>query len=73
MADEAAGRKTSVLLNTERHPTIKMLALSFLILIGVALIGDGLDMHIPKGYIYHRSSFTPRWLISSYGPALEFK
>ncbi|NMC73002.1 MAG: TerC family protein, partial [Geobacteraceae bacterium] len=36
----------------ERHPTIKILALSFLILIGVALIGDGLGMHIPKGYIY---------------------
>jgi predicted tellurium resistance membrane protein TerC len=33
-----------------RRPTLKMLALSFLILIGVALIGDGLDMEIPKGY-----------------------
>jgi predicted tellurium resistance membrane protein TerC len=42
----------------ERHPTIKMLALSFLILIGVVLIGDGLDMHIPKGYIYFAMAFS---------------
>ena len=42
----------------ERHPTIKMLALSFLFLIGVALIGDGLDMHIPKGYIYFAMAFS---------------
>jgi predicted tellurium resistance membrane protein TerC len=35
-----------------------MLALSFLILIGVALIGDGLDMHIPKGYIYFAMAFS---------------
>jgi predicted tellurium resistance membrane protein TerC len=42
----------------EKHPTIKMLALSFLLLIGVALIGDGLDMHIPKGYIYFTMAFS---------------
>lgn len=42
----------------EEHPTIKMLALSFLLLIGVALIGDGLDMHIPKGYIYFTMAFS---------------
>ena len=42
----------------EEHPTIKMLALSFLLLIGVALIGDGLDMHIPKGYIYFAMGFS---------------
>lgn len=42
----------------DRHPTIKMLALSFLILIGVALIGDGFDMHIPKGYIYFAMAFS---------------
>ncbi|MBI1919838.1 MAG: TerC family protein [Geobacter sp.] len=42
----------------ERHPTIKMLALSFLILIGVALVGDGLGMHIPKGYIYFAMAFS---------------
>ncbi|HEY7744622.1 MAG TPA: hypothetical protein VIA19_16390, partial [Burkholderiales bacterium] len=41
-----------------RHPTIKMLALSFLILIGVALIGEGWDLHIPKGYIYFAMAFS---------------
>ena len=42
----------------EDHPSIKILALSFLILIGVALIGDGLDTHIPKGYIYFAMAFS---------------
>lgn len=42
----------------ERHPTVKVLALSFLLLIGVALIGDGLDLHIPKGYIYFAMAFS---------------
>ena len=42
----------------ERHPTVKMLALSFLILIGVALIADGLGAHIPKGYIYFAMAFS---------------
>lgn len=42
----------------ERHPTIKMLALSFLLLIGVALVGEGLDMHIPRGYIYFAMAFS---------------
>lgn len=42
----------------ERHPTIKILALSFLLLIGVSLIGDALDMHIPKGYIYFAMAFS---------------
>lgn len=42
----------------DRHPSIKMLALSFLVLIGVALIGEGLDMHIPKGYIYFAMAFS---------------
>jgi predicted tellurium resistance membrane protein TerC len=41
-----------------RHPTIKMLALSFLLLIGVALIGEGLEFHIPKGYIYFAMGFS---------------
>jgi len=41
-----------------RHPTIKMLALSFLILIGVTLIAEGLDEHIPKGYIYFAMAFS---------------
>jgi len=42
----------------ERHPTIKVLALSFLLLIGIALIGDGLNLHIPKGYIYFAMAFS---------------
>ncbi len=42
----------------EKHPTIKMLALSFLLLIGVSLIADGLDFHIPKGYIYFAMAFS---------------
>jgi predicted tellurium resistance membrane protein TerC len=42
----------------DQHPTIKMLALSFLILIGVALIGEGFDLHIPKGYIYFAMAFS---------------
>jgi len=41
-----------------RHPTVKILALSFLILIGVALLGEGLDFHIPKGYIYFAMAFA---------------
>lgn len=40
------------------HPTIKMLALSFLILVGVALLGEGFEMHIPKGYIYFAMAFS---------------
>ena len=42
----------------DKHPTIKMLALSFLILIGVALIADGFELHIPKGYIYFAMAFS---------------
>ncbi|QLB12280.1 putative tellurium resistance membrane protein TerC [Bisgaardia hudsonensis] len=42
----------------ENHPTLKVLALSFLILVGVALLGEGLDFHIPKGYIYFAMSFS---------------
>ncbi len=42
----------------QKHPTIKMLALSFLILIGVTLIAEGLDQHIPKGYIYFAMAFS---------------
>ncbi len=42
----------------ERHPTVKMLALSFLLLIGVALIAEGFDRHIPKGYIYFAMAFS---------------
>jgi predicted tellurium resistance membrane protein TerC len=42
----------------DRHPTIKMLALSFLLLIGVALVGEGFGTHIPKGYIYFAMAFS---------------
>jgi predicted tellurium resistance membrane protein TerC len=42
----------------DEHPTIKMLALTFLILIGIALIGEGWDLHIPKGYIYFAMAFS---------------
>lgn len=42
----------------EKNPTIKTLALAFLILIGIALIADGLDFHIPKGYIYFAMAFS---------------
>jgi predicted tellurium resistance membrane protein TerC len=50
-----AGRISSFV---DNHPTIKMLALSFLLLIGVSLIGEGLDLHIPKGYIYFAMAFS---------------
>ncbi len=42
----------------DAHPTVKMLALAFLILVGVALVGEGLGMHIPKGYIYFAMAFS---------------
>jgi predicted tellurium resistance membrane protein TerC len=42
----------------DRHPTVKMLALSFLVLIGFALISEGIDLHIPKGYIYFAMAFS---------------
>jgi predicted tellurium resistance membrane protein TerC len=42
----------------ERHPTVKMLALSFLLLIGFTLIAESLDQHIPKGYIYFAMAFS---------------
>jgi len=42
----------------DEHPTVKVLALSFLVLIGVALIGEGLDFHIPKGYIYFAMAYA---------------
>ena len=41
-----------------RHPTVKMLALGFLLIIGIALIADGLGFHIPKGYIYGSMAFA---------------
>lgn len=42
----------------ERHPTVKMLPLSFLLMIGVMLIGEGLDHQIPKGYVYFSMAFS---------------
>jgi len=40
------------------HPTIKMLALSFLVVVGVVLIAEGFDHHVPKGYIYFAMAFS---------------
>lgn len=42
----------------DRHPTVKMLALNFLLLIGIALVAEGIDFHIPKGYIYFAMAFS---------------
>ncbi|MHB8811522.1 MAG: TerC family protein [Desulfobulbaceae bacterium] len=42
----------------EEHPTFKILALSFLLLIGTALVAEGFDLHIPKGYIYFAMAFS---------------
>ena len=42
----------------DAHPTVKMLALSFLVLVGVALIAEGMDLHIPRGYIYFAMAFS---------------
>ncbi len=42
----------------ERHPTLKMLALSFLLLIGTTLVADGLGFHFPKGYVYFAMAFS---------------
>lgn len=42
----------------DRHPTVKMLALAFLILIGVALVAEGGAYHLPKGYIYFAMAFS---------------
>ncbi len=42
----------------DTHPTIKILALSFLILVGITLVAEGLDFHVPKGYIYFAMAFS---------------
>jgi predicted tellurium resistance membrane protein TerC len=49
---------TGVASFVDRHPTVKMLALSFLLLIGVSLVADGMGQHIPKGYIYFSMAFS---------------
>ena len=43
---------------SQQHPTTKMLALAFLVLIGVALVADGFKFHIPRGYIYFAIAFS---------------
>jgi predicted tellurium resistance membrane protein TerC len=72
MADDLAIMVTAVVLSVgimlfsaepisrfvNAHPTVKVLALSFLLLIGVSLIGDGLGVHVPKGYIYFAMGFS---------------
>ena len=40
------------------HPSIKMLALSFLVVVGVVLIAEGFDHHVPKGYVYFAMAFS---------------
>jgi len=52
----AASGPVSAFVN--RHPTVKMLAFSFLILIGMALVADGAGFHIPKGYLYFAVGFS---------------
>ena len=42
----------------DKHPSVKMLCLSFLLLIGMALLGEGLHFHIPKGYLYFAIAFS---------------
>ena len=42
----------------DRHPTVKILALSFLLLVGVALVADGLEFHLPRGYVYFAMAFS---------------
>jgi predicted tellurium resistance membrane protein TerC len=51
----AAGRISAFV---DAHPTVKMLALSFLLLIGFSLVAEGLGVHIPKGYIYFAMAFS---------------
>ncbi len=52
----AAARPISALI--ENHPSLKILALSFLLMVGLALVADGLGLHIPKGYIYSAMAFS---------------
>ena len=42
----------------ERHPSVKILALAFLVLIGIVLVADGMGQHVPKGYIYFSMAFA---------------
>ena len=56
-ADDGLGRSRSAHF-VDRHPTVKMLALSFLLLIGMSLLLEGFGQHIPKGYIYFAMGFS---------------
>ena len=51
------------------HPTTKMLALAFLVLIGVALVADGFKFHIPRGYIYFAIAFSAAVELSTCWPS----
>ncbi|MDX1594897.1 MAG: TerC family protein, partial [Gammaproteobacteria bacterium] len=42
----------------EKHPSLKMLALSFLVLVGAMLVAEGFDQHVPKGYLYFAMAFA---------------
>ena len=53
------------------HPTTKMLALAFLVLIGVALVADGFKFHIPRGYIYFAIAFSAAFEAGYTGPNIE--
>ena len=50
-----------------KHPTIKMLALAFLLLIGFTLVAEGFHQHIPKGYIYGAMAFFGLWSTAQFG------
>ena len=52
----------------KRHPTTKMLALAFLILIGALLVADGLGFHVPRGYVYFAMGFAAWWRCSTCWP-----
>ena len=55
---DAGGLRPALQLHRRDDPTVKMLALSFLLLIGVLLIAEGLHFHIPKGYVYAAMGFS---------------
>jgi len=53
-----AGAATPLSAFIDRHPTVKMLALSFLVVVGVVLVAEGFDHHVPKGYVYFAMAFS---------------
>ena len=48
------------------HPTVKMLALSFLVVVGMVLVAEGFDHHVPKGYVYFAMAFHLLWNCSTF-------